>query len=363
MGVKNGKTRLISNSGRIALRARKIAEGESLYLDFRFNGRRQYEFLKLILTPAKGLIDKDRNKEILRMAESIRARRELEIHSGKYDITTRDKHDSDFILYFDGFIRDYNKRDNRLLHSTLVHLKTFLKRDSIPCSEINEKLLVKFKSYLDSKFNGETPFNYFKKLKMVLAQATREEYFRRNPAENVLNRKTEGVKKDILDFEEIQLLASTPCNNLHVKNAAIYCCVTGLRFCDVEALKWKNIQKGVMRLTQQKTGKEVLVNLNQTALKLLPGRTRPEDKVFNLPSQTRCLQLVKNWVKAAGIDKHITWHCFRHSFGTNLILFGADARSASSLLGHSSMVETQKYVRLVDSLKEKAVANLPEIEL
>ena len=33
MGVKNGKTRLISNSGRIALRARKIAEGESLYLD------------------------------------------------------------------------------------------------------------------------------------------------------------------------------------------------------------------------------------------------------------------------------------------------------------------------------------------
>jgi len=63
----------------------------------------------------------------------------------------------------------------------------------------------------------------------------------------------------------------------------------------------------------------------------------------------------------AEIGKKVTWHCARHSFGTNLLISGADVRSVSGLLGHSSLIETQKYVRLMESLKEKAVENLPEI--
>lgn len=363
MAKKNGETRLISNSGKIALRARITSQGESLYLDYRINGKRQYEFLKLILNPGKGLIERDKNKEVLRIAESIRAKRELDIHSGRFSIVSKQKQDSDFIQYYEEFIRNYDKKDYRLLSNTLTHFKTFIKKDSIPCSQVNEALLKKFKGYLDKEFNGETPFNYFKKFKKVLAEATREDYFRKNPAEYVINHKTEGIKKDILDFEEIQILANTKCDNDIIKRAALYCCMTGLRFCDVNVLKWKNIQKNAMRLTQLKTGREVLVNLNASATTLLGKRGKPEDRVFALPSYTTCKKIVLRWVKAAKIDKHISWHCFRHSFGTNLIIHGADVRSASSLLGHSSLIETQKYVRLVDSLKEDAVSKLPEIKL
>ena len=145
MATKNGDTRLISNSGKIALRARTTSQGESLYLDFRINGKRQYEFLKLILNTGKGLIDKDRNKEILRIAESLRAQRELDIHSGRFDVSTKEKLDSDFLLYFEAFIRNYEKKDVRLLANALVHFKAFIKTDRIPCSQVNEALLKKFK--------------------------------------------------------------------------------------------------------------------------------------------------------------------------------------------------------------------------
>ncbi|WP_242929588.1 tyrosine-type recombinase/integrase, partial [Pontibacter vulgaris] len=134
---------------------------------------------------------------------------------------------------------------------------------------------------------------------------------------------------------------------------------------------------------QEKTSKDVVVNLNSTAPKLLGERPKAkeakiekpsgqkrtraeEDKlrrqpVFTLPSNTTCGKHLQNWADKAELNKKVTWHCARHSFGTNLLLSGADVRSVSGLLGHSSLVETQKYVRLVESLKEKAVENLPEI--
>lgn len=364
MAPNRGKTRLISNSGKIALRARKVFDGgESLYLDYRLNGKRIYEFLKLTLSPSKSGIDKDKNKEVLTIAESKRATRELEMHSGTFNIATKEKINSDFIKYFENFNSNYQKKDIRLMEGTLKHFKTFIKSDKIPCVQVNEKLLKKFKEFLDKKFNGETPFNYFKKLKKVIAEATREDHFHKNPALGIVNSKTEGVKKDILDFEEIQLLANTECSNQIIKNAALFCCMTGLRFCDITELKWKNINKNVMRLIQVKTSKEVVMNLNASAIKLLPKRKSTDDLVFPLPSNTTCQKIIDRWVKKAEINKRITWHCFRHSFGTNLIIFGADVRSASSLLGHSSLMETQKYVRLVDSLKDNAVNNLPEINL
>ena len=42
----------------------------------------------------------------------------------------------------------------------------------------------------------------------------------------------------------------------------------------------------------------------------------PADKnclIFDLPTYESCCKSVKRWVKRAGIDKHISWHCASHS--------------------------------------------------
>ena len=75
-----------------------------------------------------------------------------------------------------------------------------------------------------------------------------------------------------------------------------------------------------------------------------------------------CVKAVGHWVKRAGIDKHITWHCARHSFAVNILNNGANIKTVASLLGHSCLKHTEKYTRAVDSLKEAAINSLSEIE-
>lgn len=60
------------------------------------------------------------------------------------------------------------------------------------------------------------------------------------------------------------------------------------------------------------------------------------------------------WLKAAGITKHITFHCFRHTFATLQLLYGTDIVTVSKLLGHKNLQTTMIYVKIVDSLKREA---------
>lgn len=171
---------------------------------------------------------------------------------------------------------------------------------------------------------------------------------------------TAAKKKDTLTLEEIQKLANTPTEGTEVKRAFLFSCVTGLRWIDVSSLTWEdiNLQAGYMNIRQSKTEKDIRINLNDTAQKILGKAQKDAEKVFNLPTANGCNKTVKLWVKRAGIKKKITWHNARHSFGTNLIFFGTDLITASSLLGHASLKHTQRYVQAANELKERATDKL-----
>lgn len=57
----------------------------------------------------------------------------------------------------------------------------------------------------------------------------------------------------------------------------------------------------------------------------------------------------------------ILFHCARHSFITNIMANGANIKTAASLAGHSTTRHTEKYVHIIDELKQKAVDSLPDI--
>lgn len=86
------------------------------------------------------------------------------------------------------------------------------------------------------------------------------------------------------------------------------------------------------------------------------------DLVFSLPSHTMCLKALRRWTNRAGIDKHITWHCARHSFGTNMAATAAQkgfsVRVVQEMMGHSSLKYTERYTRVVDEQKKAAMAEL-----
>ncbi len=145
------------------------------------------------------------------------------------------------------------------------------------------------------------------------------------------------MKKDILLQEEIRRLIEThyPREKTNVRNAFIFCLYTGMRFCDIKDLRYKPEDSG--------KGKE--------------------DLIFDLPTYESCCKSVRRWVKRAGIDKHISWHCARHSFAVNILNNGANIKTVASLLGHSGLKHTEKYTRAVDKLKENAINSLPELKL
>ncbi len=352
----------------VYLRKRKNSDGStSLLLDVWHNGKRTYEFLKECkLSNSKNPIAKQEDRKRIALAEQIKNKRSLQLQSGEYDLLPSFRQDIDFLAYFHAYLDKYKKKDARLLVACFNKFKQFLKESeilSLSAKQVNEAIVEDFKEYLEDSMNGETPANYFKKFKKVLKQAVRDKIIASNPASELTAKRNEGVKKDILNFEEIQLLASAPANNEEVKKAFLFSCLTGLRFCDISILKWESINGQVMKIKQQKTSKDVTIMLNDSALSLLGKHQKSSAYVFNLPSHTACLKGLKSWCKSAGIQKHITWHCARHSFATNIIFYGSDVNSASSLLGHSSLAYTQRYLRIANELKEKAVHNLPSISI
>lgn len=92
-------------------------------------------------------------------------------------------------------------------------------------------------------------------------------------------------------------------------------------------------------------------------MKIKPGE---EDYVFlnrrgaHL-TRTMILIIVKNLAEAAGIQKTISPHTFRHSFATALLEGGADLRVIQALLGHENIGTTEIYTHIDMTSLRKAI--------
>jgi integrase len=354
-----------STKQRVLIKEKATSDNKKrLYLVWFQNGKRTWESTnEFIFEKPKGLLERDHNKEVKIKVEALRNLRETQLFTGEIDdaIQQRKNKSQDFYILFANYIKAYDKKDKRVMVAVYNLFKEFAP-PPLNTKQVDEVLCLKFKEFLDKRLNGESPSSYFARFKKFITYSSKgkNRIFKQNPAEDIKNTKQEkSIEKDVLDIDELKLLTASYCGNENVKNAFLFACNTGLRFVDIKALKWKYIKGDSLQMNQAKTDVTVNLFLNANAKKYLPKRGKDDEFVFNLPSHNATIKNLENWAKAAGVDKHITFHCARHTFGTLLSYYGSDIATISKLMGHTSLKHTMKYVRIADDMKRKAVNAIP----
>ncbi|MCO5285999.1 MAG: site-specific integrase [Chitinophagaceae bacterium] len=347
----------------VKIRQRKNKNGStSLVLDIYHNGQRKFEFLKeLTLQKGTSPAIKQRNKENLALAERIATKKAHELAAGDFDIVTDTGKKTEVTKWMQAYVDKYDKGDKRNMQGALNHFKTFLvenKLTGLTFGRISELVVSDFQDYLISFSKGEGASSYFARFKKMMKRAYKENMMIKNVAADVPTIVGKARKKDTLTPDEIKLLWNTPTESDQVKKAFLFCCMTGLRWCDVSMLKWHNIQKESIVISQSKTDEDVTINMNGTALQLIGKRGKPDQLVFELPTANGANKTVKAWVRRAGIQKEITWHNARHSAGTNLAFNGENLLTIAAILGHTSTKHTQRYVKAAQALKQRATDGL-----
>ena len=346
---------------------------------------RKKEFLSLYVwqTP-RTPVERQQNKSTYELARKIRFEREQEFKESINGYRLKKDRNINFLDYFQAYNDNYTKKDYRMMVLTLNRFKDFL-RDTeeyskytlfIKPEQITKDLVSNFVDYIQGRSKGEGAMNIFQKFKKVIKYAVEHDVILKNPCTGIICKVDKQVlRKDVLSMDEIQTLIKThfQYESNEIMRAFILCLYCGLRFCDVKDLTFENVDYSnrLLKFEQNKTkghsaASGVVIPLNEGLLNLIgekPSEGNKGSKIFNLPTYQSCNKSLNRWVKHAGIDKHITWHCARHSFAVNILNNGANIKTVASLLGHSGLKHTEKYTRAVDSLKQDAINSLPELNL
>ena len=355
----------------VTLRRKPLDTGGcSLFLDYTLDGIRRKEYLKMYLVPERTKIDKELNKQTLAAADTIRARKIIDIQKGIAGIPRVVGDDILLTDYIRQQAEDYKERGHVEHANTLVKLAKWIDdyMRKVSLRQVDRDFLLGYIRHLQKNLSPYSAHVYFSNLNTVLNRAFRADLIALNPVSKLdpsLKPKKPEAEREYLTLEEIKSMMDAECKNGIVRRAFLFACFTGLRISDIETLTWGQVKKTKdgyqVEERQVKTKEIVVIPLSQNAISQLPKRGRPEEAVWNLPSRWYTNTIIKDWVKAAGIEKNISFHCSRHTFATLSLTYGADIYTVKELMGHKDIASTQVYAKVVSEKKVDAVNLIPTI--
>lgn len=360
----------------VTIRYKELANGnKSVYFDIYQNGKRSYIFPKLYIIPERTPFDKLQNKETMRAVNAQKSKLVIDITNEIGEVKKRSSVSLGFCIdkvlerknTSDGTRKRYLDAKNKLNEFENVYELSLSKIDVDWCES--------FVHYIESRktstgklYSQNNKSCIITSLKVFLNYAVRNEWVDSNPI-NKLHPdsvpKYKSGQRQYLTIEELDMLENSTYDD-EFKNPFLFSCYTGLRYSDLVKLKWSELKtnngKKYIEIVQKKTSEVLSVPLTDRALRHLPQRECSDPiYVFDVPLQARFERHLSKWMKSVGIEKHITFHCSRHTFATTLLSLGADLYTTSKLLGHTDISTTQIYAKIVDKKKEETMALLNEL--
>ena len=374
---------------KISLKKKKLVSDRfSLYLEY-YNGYsidakgktihdRHFEYLQLYLYQNPGNADeKNENKETLRLAEKILTLKQAELIQGKFNIQDNNKGKVLLLDYYTKLKEDrYQSKGNYdNWEAAFKHLQRYCPAN-LAFKDVDERFIKGFKKYLDKEAltNGQTPlsqntkYTYFNKFRAVLREAYIDDYLKVDIVKAIKGFTQGESKREYLTHSELQALSITECKYSVLKTAFIFSCLTGLRWSDINKLKWSEVRQEEefyrIIFRQQKTDGLEYLYISKQAHDLLGIKGKENDKVFKgLKYGVNFNAEIVRWCARAGITKHITFHSARHTNAVLLLENGADIYTVSKRLGHKEIKTTQIYAKIVDKKMKEAANSIPLLNI
>jgi len=320
----------------------------------------------------------EKDQENMIYADGVRKLRQREYNNADLYSDTetaqaeqKERLQQDFIEYFGKVTAKRHANNSKSILINWQRAVEFLKQfagDTLLFAQINNRIAEEFKRFLLSAPCGgnksgtishNTASTYFSIFKAALKQAFVDGYLMVDISAKIKGIQEQESRREYLSVEELNTLAATPCERDVLKRAALFSALTGLRHCDIQKLRWKEISidgnQASLHFTQQKTKGVEYTPISGQALQLCGEPEKPEQFVFeDLPDPSWISHPLKQWIEAAGIKKKITFHCFRHTYATLQLSSGTDIYTVSKMLGHTNVKTTQIYAKVVDEKKNKA---------
>ena len=356
---------------KVKLRKKKLKSGKlSLYLDFYppiinpetgKSTRREFLNIHIFDNPKKPK-EKKENRDKIQIAEGVRAKRQIELLKEDYDFLKSDNSKDNFLEFVE--LQLTKRKQSGVNYETWRSMFKYLKRFKngyVPMKDVSKRFLENFKEYLlttstfkdeTKKLHQNTASAYFNVFREAVAQAFNDNLIKENPLTKVKTIPNIESQREFLEIEEVKKLFNTPCKSPDIKKAFLFACLTGIRKVDIKELTWGEVYYSELnghyiRFRQEKTEIPQTLNIPKNAVDLLGERGKTNDLIFT--GLTNAIyRIIPEWVSSAGINKHITFHCARHTAATMHITLGTDLYTVSELLGHSSIKNTQIYAKIIN---------------
>ena len=362
----------------VRIREKVLGDGTiSLYLDMYYRGNRKKEGLKLYIVPGNTPEIKQRNSNARKLAEQIKAQRILDIQkNGLVDWEKLKRSRTTLVSWLEHYASSEEQlsvsstRSKKNAKARVEQYLASIGKPDMLLAEVDREFCRGFIAFLRTcKYNkgkktisNTTARLMVNRIAAALNKAVVEGLIPSNPFKTLEAKekpKKDSVAREFLTIEELKVLIKTPCRYEIVKKAFLFSCFTGLRYSDVKSLRWSEIHTAADGKTlyiehdQVKTKSRVTIPLSDEALKWMPKREEGIDLVYHelRITATTVEVVLQEWMEDCQIDKHITYHCSRHTAATTLLTLGANLYVVSKLLGHSSIKMTEVYAKIVDQKK------------
>lgn len=269
-------------------------------------------------------------------------------------------------LYNTGVISEATWKRHRV---SVDGLQAYYGCELLRMCDINIDLVQNFNVWLRKKLKvqNNTVCGYMKNFKTYINHAISDGFEINNPFKKFKFSFQPG-KRSALEATELTKLkkllikkTTTPLEKL-VLQKFLFSCYTGIRISDSARITADMIDgQGVLNLKMKKGerfGKLVQIPLPKFALQLIKGK---KYNLFESVADQTCNDVLKVLAAKAHIEKRLTFHVSRDTFGTLFIELGGDPVTLKDLMGHTNIQTTMIYTKMSEKRKEKLMSNFDKL--